>query len=144
MKNRKDFRPFRIKIFSRTIAVLAGAAAVVYFTYAVLLQGHFADGVIALVQNAFGMEYDAALRLYEQIFRSHRDLFILLFILLVFAGLFCVYLGDLYAADQNRRTAGCGVGGGRLELDGDIREYPLRPGRHCGGILSLSPAPGAH
>ena len=92
MKNRKDFRPFRIKIFSRTIAVLAGAAAVVYFTYAVLLQGHFADGVIALVQNAFGMEYDAALRLYEQIFRSHRDLFILLFILLVFAGLFCVYL----------------------------------------------------
>ena len=37
MKSKNDFAPFRRKIFLRTIAVLAAAAAVIYLTYAVLL-----------------------------------------------------------------------------------------------------------
>ena len=92
MKNKKNFLQFRIKIFSCTIAALAGAVAAIYFTYAVLLRGRFANGMTIFFQNTFGMEPSAALHLYERVFRSHRDLFILLFVLLVFAGLFCVYL----------------------------------------------------
>lgn len=92
MKNKKDFRQFRMKIFLRTIGMLVTAVAVIYITYSALLRGNFANGMVAFFQNAFGMKYDAALQLYERTFRSHMDAIILLSILLVSAGLFCFYL----------------------------------------------------
>ncbi len=88
MKSKNDFGQFRAKIFLRTIAVLVSAAAVLYLTYAVLLRGRFANGMVALFQTTLGMDYDAALRFYERTFRSHMDTIILL----VFAGLFYCYL----------------------------------------------------
>ena len=90
MKNKNDFRQFRRKILLRTLAVPAAAA--VYLTYTVLLRGRFANGMVALFQSIPGMDYDAALRLYERTFRSHMDAILLLSLLLVFAGLFYVYL----------------------------------------------------
>ena len=87
MRSKRDFRQFRIKIFLRTVAALAAAAAVLYFAYS-LLRGNFANGMVALFQHALAVDYDAALRLYERTFRSHMDAIILLSILLVFAGLF--------------------------------------------------------
>ena len=92
MKSKNDFGQFRRKIFLRTIAVLAAAAAVIYLSYAVLLRGRFANGMVALFQNTLGMDYDAALRFYERTFRSHMDAIILLSLLLVAVGLFCFYL----------------------------------------------------
>ena len=92
MKNKNDFRQFRRKILLRTLAVTAAAAAAVYLTYTVLLRGRFANGMVALFQSIPGMDYDAALRLYERTFRSHMDAILLLSLLLVFAGLFYVYL----------------------------------------------------
>ena len=92
MKSKNDFGQFRRKIFLRTIAVLAAAAAVIYLTYAVLLRGRFANGMVALFQNTLGMDYAAALRFYERTFRSHMDAIILLSLLLVAAGLFYFYL----------------------------------------------------
>ena len=92
MKNRKDFRQLRIKIFLRTIAALVTAVSVIYITYSVLLRGRFADGMVALFQTALGIKYDAALQLYERIFRSHMDAMILFSILLIFAVLFYFYL----------------------------------------------------
>ena len=92
MKSKNDFGQFRRKIFLRTIAVLAAAAAVIYLTYAVLLRGRFANGMVALFQNTLGMDYDAALQFYERTFRSHMDAIILLSLLLVAASLFYFYL----------------------------------------------------
>ena len=92
MKNKKDFVQFRIKIFFRTIAVLAAAAVAIYLIYAVLLRGRFANGMVALFQSTLGMDYDAALQFYERTFRSHMDAIILLSLLLVFAGLFYCHL----------------------------------------------------
>ena len=92
MISKNDFGQFRRKIFLRTIAVLAAAAAVIYLTYAVLLRGRFANGMVSLFQNTLGMDYDAALRFYERTFRSHMDAIILLSLLLVAAGLFYFYL----------------------------------------------------
>ena len=92
MKSKNDFGQFRRKIFLRTIAVLAATAAVIYLTYAVLLRGRFANGMVALFQNTLGMDYAAALRFYERTFRSHMDAIILLSLLLVAAGLFYFYL----------------------------------------------------
>ena len=73
MKSKNDFGQFRRKIFLRTIAVLAAAAAVIYLTCAVLLRGRFANGMVSLFQNTLGMDYDAALRFYERTFRSRMD-----------------------------------------------------------------------
>lgn len=95
MKNKKDFREFRIKIFLRTIGMLVTAVVIVYMVYSVLLRGNFANGIVAFFQIIFGMEYDAALQLYERTLRSHMDAIILFSILLVFASLFCFYLGWL-------------------------------------------------
>ena len=92
MKSKNNFGQFRAKIFLRTIAVLVSAAAVLYLTYAVLLRGRFANGMVALFQTTLGMDYDAALQFYERTFRSHMDAIILLSLLLVFAGLFYCYL----------------------------------------------------
>jgi len=92
LKSKNDFGQFRRKIFLHTIAVLAATAAVIYLTYAVLLRGRFANGMVALFQNTLGMDYAAALRFYERTFRSHMDAIILLSLLLVAAGLFYFYL----------------------------------------------------
>ncbi len=91
MKRNRDFRQFRIKIFLRTIVMLVMAAAVVYAVYSILLRGNFADGMVALFQKMFRMEYGAALGLYERTLRRHMDAILWLSILLVFAVLFCFY-----------------------------------------------------
>ena len=92
MKNKKNFSQLCIKIFFRTIGTLAAAVVIIYIIYSVLLRGNFANKMVALFQMIFGINYDAALQLYERIFRSHMDTMILCFILLVSAGLFCFYL----------------------------------------------------
>ena len=43
--------------------MLVMAAAVVYAVYSILLRGNFADGMVALFQKMFRMEYGAALGL---------------------------------------------------------------------------------
>ena len=48
--------------------------------------------VSRLPERSKGMDYDASLQFYELIFRSHMDTIILSSLLLVFAGLFYVYL----------------------------------------------------
>lgn len=92
MKNKKEFRPLGVKIFLRTTATLAAAVAVVSVVWSVVLRGSFADGMVTLLQLFPGMTYEAALSLYERIFRSHRDAVILLSIVLVSAGLFLMFL----------------------------------------------------
>lgn len=92
MKSEKDFRQFRTKIFLITIVMLATAAAGIYFLYSSLLRGNFANGMVALFQSILGLDHSAALQMYERTFRRHMDAIILLSILLVFAGLFYVYL----------------------------------------------------
>ena len=87
MKSKKGFRPLRRKIFLRAVTVLAATTIAIYFSYTVLLQGHFANGMIALFQSVLGVDYDVALQFYEHIFRSHKDAIILLSLLLVAVGL---------------------------------------------------------
>lgn len=92
MKNKEDFRQFRRKIFLVTIVMLASAAAAIYLIYSVLLRGNFANGMVSLFQGILSLDRAAALQMYERTFRSHMDAIILLSFLLVFAGLFYVYL----------------------------------------------------
>lgn len=59
--------------------------------------------VSRLPARSKGMDYDAALQFYERTFRSHMDTIILLPLLLVFAGLFYVYLRWLTRYFENIR-----------------------------------------
>ncbi|MEY8576409.1 HAMP domain-containing sensor histidine kinase [Oscillospiraceae bacterium 21-37] len=104
MKSKKGFRPLRRKIFLRAVTVLAATTIAIYFSYTVLLQGHFANGMIALFQSVLGVDYDVALQFYEHIFRSHKDAIILLSLLLVAVGLFWIFLRWLtkYYADISK------------------------------------------
>lgn len=91
-KSNSDFRQLRIRIFLRTVAMLAISVSIIYIAYSVLLRGHFANLMTTLLQNIPGMDCDAAHSLYDRIFRRHMDAIILLSILAVFIGLFSVFL----------------------------------------------------
>lgn len=95
MKNKanKDFRQFRRKILLLTIAMLVVAVIAIRSIYSFVLHGNFANWTVAFFQRIFLMDYGAAYNLYQQTFRNHMDLVILLSIVLVFALVFHVYLG---------------------------------------------------
>lgn len=106
MKNKanNEFRQFRIKMLFLTITMLLAAAVSIYAIYSFVLHGNFANWTVACFQRIFFMDYGAAYNLYQQIFRSHMDFFILLSIVAVFALVFHVYLGWFtgYFAQINR------------------------------------------
>lgn len=91
-KHNSEFRQLRIKVILRTIAMLVISVSIIFITYSVLLRGNFANLMIALLQKIFRMDYDAALTLYERVFRSHMDAVIWLSILVVFICLLSVFL----------------------------------------------------
>lgn len=95
MKNKayNEFRQFRIKILFLTIAMLLTAVIAIYLIYSFILHGNFANWTIALFQKTFRMEYEAAYSFYQQTFRNHMDLVILVSVVLVFGLVFHVYLG---------------------------------------------------
>lgn len=95
MKNKayNEFRQFRIKILFLTIAMLLTAVIAIYLIYSFILHGNFANWTIAFFQKTFRMEYEAAYSFYQQTFRNHMDLVILVSVVLVFGLVFHVYLG---------------------------------------------------
>ena len=94
MKNKanNEFRQFRVKILFMTVTMLLIAVIFIYAIYSFVLYGNFANWTVAFFQRIFLMDYDAACNIYQQIFRSHMDFFILLSVLVVFALVFHVYL----------------------------------------------------
>lgn len=106
MKNKVggDFRQLRIKIILRTVAMLAISALIIYAAYSVLLRGNFANLIISLLQNVFGLDGGEALDFYDRAFRRHMDAVIFLSILVVFIGLLSVFLHWLtrYFVEINR------------------------------------------
>lgn len=100
MKNKtsiqsKDFRAFRTKIFVRTIIMIVIAFSVIYFLRFVVLRNRFADFMVGTFQSAFRMEYDAAYNLYQQIFRNHMELILIVSLIIAFLIIFRIYLNWL-------------------------------------------------
>jgi len=92
LKNKSGaFRQLRTKIFLRTVAMGAAAAAFVYLAYS-LLRGNFANFMTAFFQKMLRMDYNAAFGLYERLFRRHMDGIILLSILSAFFLFLYIYL----------------------------------------------------
>ena len=93
----------------------------VYGLYSFILYGHFANAVVFLFQGIFRMDYQSALKLYDRVFRSNMEFFVLLAVIAMFAVLLYIYLGwfTKYFTEINR---------GLDELT-----------REGGGEISLSP-----
>ena len=95
MKNKtsgKDFRAFRTKIFVRTIIMIALAVLFIFLLYSLVLYGRFANFMVDVFQSIFHVEYETAYNLYQQIFRNHADLFVMISLVVVFLIIFRIYL----------------------------------------------------
>lgn len=103
MKNKKDvsskkafhkeFRELRAKIFIRSVMMFLIAVLFFLWFYRFCIQGKFAEWMISVLQSVFRMDYDVAYDLYQMVFRTYEEWFILLFIVLVFLVLLRFYLG---------------------------------------------------
>ena len=92
LKNTDDFKQFKAKIFWRTMRMAAISIVSIYLLYTFLLKGNFADWIVALYQNLFGLEYDAARTLYGWTFRNYINWVFVIGISLVFFITFRIYL----------------------------------------------------
>ena len=92
LKNTDDFKQFKAKIFWRTMRMVAISIVSIYLLYTFLLKGNFADWIVALYQNLFGLEYDAARTLYGWTFRNYINWVFVIGISLVFFITFRIYL----------------------------------------------------
>lgn len=91
-RNYDDYRQVRMKLFARTVIMLVVAVVVIFSVYSLVLRGHFADWMVALFQNVFKMEYDAALNLYQQTFRNYVDVIFIVAMVIAFLVIFRIYL----------------------------------------------------
>lgn len=73
-KQQGDFSQFKAKIFFRAIWVFMIAASCSYLLYSLFLKGRFADWIVAVNQELFRLDYDAARTLYQWTFRNHKEL----------------------------------------------------------------------
>lgn len=91
IKNNDTFGQFKTKMFFRTMVMVFCAGLAVFLLY-LLIQGKFADGVVAVFQNIFLMDYDTALIVYQRIFRNYIDLIFIVTLFLIFLVVFRIYL----------------------------------------------------
>ncbi|HBG5346675.1 TPA: sensor histidine kinase [Clostridioides difficile] len=76
----------------RTALMAFIAIIFIWILYSFILYGKFSIWIVSFFENAFRMEYKAALNLYQQIFRNSMELFMLLAMVIVFFVIFRVYL----------------------------------------------------
>lgn len=92
LRNRNDYSQFQAKIFLRTVLLAAFAFFAIIWLYSFFLQGHFANGVVAVYQKLFHMDYYDSLDLYRRTFRNHMTQIFTTAIVLVFFIVFRIYL----------------------------------------------------
>lgn len=87
-----DYAGLKSKIFWRGLVMVALAYMAISVFYTLFWRGHGGDWIVAFLQIAFHMELDAALNLYQQLFRNNKSMLWLGAILVVFFALFYFFL----------------------------------------------------
>lgn len=87
-----EFRQLKTELLVKTAILFVIAIVIVIEIYNIIFAGRFADGMVALFQNTFHMDYDAALNLYQKSFRNYADLYFMIAIAGVFFIAFRFYL----------------------------------------------------
>lgn len=108
MENKKlkneNWRPFKSKLFFRTVMLMLVSAFACFFLYLFFLHGRFANWMVSLFQTVLQGDYDSALYLYNRLIRNHMELIIMISVLLIFLCVFLIYLNWFvrYFAEINR------------------------------------------
>ncbi len=87
-----EFKQLQTKIFVRTAIIMFGAVVIVFIIYSGFLQGHFANAVVDFMTLYIYKDSEAALDVYQRVFRNNRDLYIMLAVLMVFLVIMRIYL----------------------------------------------------
>jgi len=83
-KIKADYSRLKIKIFFQMLGMILGAIIIIIIMYNLIWAGRGANWVVSVFQNIFGIEYEAALALYENLFRSNADFVMYGVIVIVF------------------------------------------------------------
>lgn len=108
MENKKlkneNWRPFKSKLFFRTVMLMLVSAFACFFLYLFFLHGRFANWMVSLFQTVLQGDYDSALYLYNRLIRNHMELIIMISVLLIYLCVFLIYLNWFvrYFAEINR------------------------------------------
>lgn len=108
MENKKlkneNWRPFKSKLFFRTVMLMLVSAFACFFLYLFFLHGRFANWMVSLFQTVLQGDYDSALYLYNRLIRNHMELIIMISVLLIFLCVFLIYLNWFvrYFAEINK------------------------------------------
>lgn len=88
MKDRKNDYSKLIKRIFRLMLMIILTAVVIALLLLALLRGHFANGVVYLLENVFYMSPEQAQFIYQAVFRSNMELIMFITITLFFLLLF--------------------------------------------------------
>lgn len=91
-KRKNEYGQLQTKVFLRTIFLMFAAIAGVWGLYVFILQGHFANAVVAFLDTFIYHDYDEALLFYRRVFRDNVTLFFMLGALIVFFIIMRIYL----------------------------------------------------
>lgn len=98
LKFSDDYRQLKNRIFFSTVAMMLLAAVAIYFLYAFVFHGHFANFVVAFLERVvyrkYTDAYNIALVAYQRIFRDYMDLYFLAGIIIVFTVVMRIYLNN--------------------------------------------------
>lgn len=94
-KEKKEFQQLARKIYILTALMFLAVAVTVYAIYSYVLHGRFANFVLAVFQYICGIGEAHAVSLYQRIFRSHMDQWMLLLIITVAVVFLRIYVNQL-------------------------------------------------
>ena len=87
-----EFRQFKTKIFFRTVLLAVLAVGGIYLLYSLFLKGNFAEWIVAVYQERFGLDFEAARTLYTWTFRNYLEWVFVIGVILIFFAAFRIYL----------------------------------------------------
>lgn len=108
LKFSDDYRQLKTRIFLSTVIMMVLAVVIIYFLYAFVFYGHFADFVVMFLERViyrkYTNAYNIALDTYQRIFRNYMDLYFLVGIVIVFIIVMRIYLNNFikYFNEINR------------------------------------------
>ncbi len=87
-----EFRRLEIKVFIGTVLMMLAAVGIVYIVYQGWIHERFANSIVMFMERYIYGDYEAARKVYRQVFRNHKDLLLLGTVVAVFLIILRIYL----------------------------------------------------
>ena len=119
-RENSDYRKLKSKLLVRFGLTAGISFAILYLLYTIFWQGRLANRVVSGMQMIFGMDYDRAMEMYQQLFRNNAEGLFFATVLIVFFILLQVVL-NWFTGYFDMINHGIGL---LLEGDGPIHLPP--------------------